>query len=57
MSTGNTAREQFVWQNFCTTQGWTCRICGAIPDIGKQFEDNVCEDCRLLTKNFASPDK
>jgi len=32
--------------------GWCSKICGAFPQIGKQFEKNVCEDSQLLLNNY-----
>jgi hypothetical protein len=44
-------RKDVAWENLCRESGWTCRICGAIPERGKQFEKGLCEDCRLSIKN------
>lgn len=53
MSSPNTnpGRES-AWQNLCQESGWRCKICGAFPEIGQQFEKNVCEDCQLLLNNY-----
>jgi hypothetical protein len=50
-------RKAAVWQNLCAENGWACRICGAIPDLGKQFDNNLCDDCRLTLHNgdFSNP--
>jgi hypothetical protein len=31
--------------------GWVCRICGAVPERGQQFTDNLCDDCRKIARN------
>jgi hypothetical protein len=43
--------RELAWQNLCIENDWACRICGAFPDIGTQFENNLCEDCKLAIKN------
>ena len=40
-----------AWEKLCVESGWACRICGAIPELGEQFEKGLCEDCRLSIRN------
>lgn len=40
-----------AWANLSVESGWVCRICGAVPEIGKQFTDNLCDDCRKMARN------
>ena len=47
----NPSRES-AWHNLCVESGWCCKICGAFPEIGKQFDKNVCDDCGLLLNNY-----
>ena len=44
-------RKDVAWETLCRENCWSCRICGTIPERGKQFEDGLCEDCRLSIKN------
>jgi hypothetical protein len=44
-------RKATAWEGLCRENGWCCRLCGALPELGKQFEDTLCEDCRLSVKN------
>jgi hypothetical protein len=44
--------RESAWQNLCQESGWRCKTCGAFPEIGQQFEKNVCEDCQLLLSNY-----
>ena len=46
------AAKQLAWQQLCEENGWRCRICGAIPELGRQFENNMCEDCKISLKNY-----
>ncbi len=45
-------RKDIAWENLCLEKGWGCRICGVIPEVGMQFKDNLCEDCRLSLRNY-----
>jgi hypothetical protein len=45
-------RKDIAWEHLSLENGWSCRICGAIPDVGVQFENNLCEDCRLSLRNY-----
>jgi len=45
-------RKDIAWDHLSLENGWSCRICGAIPDVGVQFENNLCEDCRLSLRNY-----
>jgi hypothetical protein len=45
-------RKDIAWENLSLENGWCCRICGVIPEIGKQFENNLCEDCKLSLMNY-----
>jgi hypothetical protein len=49
---GSGRRPDIAWENLCLEKGWCCRICGALPEIGKQFENDLCEDCRLTLRNY-----
>lgn len=40
-----------TWVELCRQFGWVCKLCGVVPQIGKRFEDNLCDDCRLQVKN------
>jgi hypothetical protein len=40
-----------VWANLCQESGWVCRICGAVPEHGQQFTDDLCDDCRKIARN------
>ena len=40
-----------VWTNLCRESGWVCRICGAVPEHGQQFTDDLCDDCRKIARN------
>jgi hypothetical protein len=52
MSRDDEEREKDkAWANLCLDTGWVCRLCDAIPKRGKRFENDLCDDCRLLTKN------
>jgi hypothetical protein len=44
-------RKDAAWATLCRENGWDCRLCGAMPERGKQFADRLCEDCRLAMKN------
>jgi hypothetical protein len=53
MSSLNTdPNREAAWRGLCQESGWCCKVCGAFPEIGTQFERNVCEDCRLLINNY-----
>ena len=39
------------WASLCRENGWICRVCGAIPERGRQFDDNLCDDCRLVIRS------
>ena len=54
MSADKASVEQVAWQQFCICKGWECRLCGEIPEIGKQFTNNLCEDCQLSIRNYGS---
>ena len=40
-----------AWESLCRQNGWECRICGAVPERGLQFTDNLCDDCRKIMRN------
>jgi hypothetical protein len=40
-----------IWANLCRESGWLCRICGAVPEHGQQFTDDLCDDCRKIARN------
>jgi len=46
------AAKQLAWQQLCEENGWRCRICGAVPELGQQFENNICEDCKISLRNY-----
>jgi len=53
MSTADPERQKAIaWENLSLEKGWCCRICGVIPELGKQFENNLCEDCKLSLRNY-----
>jgi hypothetical protein len=43
--------KERVWADLCRESGWVCRICGAVPEPGQQFQDSLCDDCRKMVKN------
>ena len=48
----NAEREKGkVWANLCRESGLVCRICGAVPEHGQQFTDELCDDCRKIARN------
>jgi hypothetical protein len=49
---GPERRKDIAWENLALENGWCCRICGAIPELGVRFKDNLCEDCRLSLGNY-----
>ena len=52
MSAGDSERDKrTAWENLCLESGWVCKLCGAIPDIGKRFDGDLCDDCKLSVKN------
>ena len=44
-------KKDAAWANVCRENGWLCRICGAVPEQGLQFADNLCDDCRKIVRN------
>ena len=40
-----------TWADLCRTEGWVCKFCGAIPERGQQFNENLCDDCRKIARN------
>lgn len=53
MSTaGPERRKDTAWESLAFENGWSCRICGANPELGMQFGDYLCEDCRLSLGNY-----
>ena len=40
-----------AWANLCRESGWVCKVCGAVPELGKRFDAELCDDCRLQLKN------
>ena len=40
-----------AWANLCRESGWVCRICGAVPERGQHFTDDLCGDCRKIARN------
>jgi len=40
-----------AWAVICHESGWVCRICGEVPERGLQFVENLCDDCRKMTRN------
>jgi hypothetical protein len=43
--------KEKIWESLCRECGWVCRICGEVPEEGQQFVDNLCDDCRKMTRN------
>ena len=53
MSSADQHRQRDIaWEHLSLENGWSCRICGAIPAVGVKFEDNLCEDCTLSLRNY-----
>lgn len=50
--TASEAERQLAWEKLCDENDWHCRICGALPELGQQFDNNLCDDCRFSLKNF-----
>ena len=50
LSADNNERDK-AWVNLCQQSGWVCKICGAVPNVGQRFEDDLCDDCKLRVKN------
>jgi hypothetical protein len=44
-------RKDDAWAKLCRENGWVCKLCGSFPEVGKRFEDELCEDCRLQIRN------
>jgi hypothetical protein len=42
--------RETAWADLCRQRGWVCEICGAVPELGKKFEDDICDECRLRLK-------
>jgi hypothetical protein len=40
-----------AWAKLCHESGWVCKICGAVPERGQRFDDDVCGDCRLIIRS------
>ena len=52
LMTDNAEREKGkVGENLCRESGLVCRICGAVPEHGQQFTDDLCDDCRKIARN------
>ena len=39
-----------VWADLCRESGWVCRICGAVPERGQRFTDELCDDYRKIAR-------
>ena len=37
--------------DLCRAEGGVCKFCGAIPERGQQFTENLCDDCRKMARN------
>jgi len=45
-------KKDEAWANLCESEGWVCRVCGAVPpERGRRFEGEICDDCRLIAGN------
>jgi len=42
--------KESTWKELCRQYGWLCKMCGAVPELGKQFEDNLCDNCKLFSE-------
>ena len=52
MNTEQPTRESDrVWAEMCRAEGWVCKICAAVPECGKRFDGDLCDDCKLQLKN------
>ena len=43
--------KEKAWGSLCHESGRVCRICGQLPERGQQFVENLCDDCRKMTRN------
>jgi len=43
--------REATWADLCRRNGWVCKVCGAVPELGKRFDGDLCDDCRLQLKN------
>jgi len=43
--------KEEAWKKLCRESGWVCKVCGATPEVGEEFEGELCEDCRLQIRN------
>jgi len=48
---GTDGDEARVWSNICRENAWMCRICGAVPERGGTFPDNLCADSRKMVRS------
>jgi len=52
LSPSNIERDKVTaWARLCQESGWVCKVCGAIPEVGKRFDRDLCDDCKLRMKN------
>jgi hypothetical protein len=43
--------SEATWANLCREWRWVCKVFGAVPELGKRFDADLCDDCRLQLKN------
>jgi hypothetical protein len=51
--------RQLAWQELCVENGWSCRICGALPELGQNSKTTCAKTARSLsgTTTRPSPDE
>ena len=34
-------RKAAAWEGLCRENGWCCRLCGALPELGKRMSEDL----------------